>query len=173
MWNETDPKETKRKEAHHLIVEDIERGVPAIVWDLSDAEWGLIIGYDNEQESYHILSFQEKESSLHFDRLGRNGIDILSVTIPGNPNMGSRNETVLNSLRTAVSYAEWKEWIDERSKYQNGIAAFALWASIFEKWAWILDASKGDRIKSDTLDYADYYAGHYYSARCYARDYLM
>jgi hypothetical protein len=172
MWDETDKEEIKRKEAHHQIIEGVERGVPAIVWDLCDVEWGLIVGYDNEQEFYHILSYEGKESTLNFNKLGRNGIDILSVTIPGNPNMANRDERIINSLKIAVSHTEGKEWIDERPKYQNGIAAFDLWASIFEKWAWIVDAGKAEMIKSDTLNFADYYAGHYYSARCYARDYL-
>ena len=59
------------------------------------------------------------------------------------------------------------------AKYQNGIAAFDLWASIFEKWAWIVDAGKSDKIGVNIFDFARYYAGHYYSARCYARDYLQ
>jgi hypothetical protein len=172
MWDETDKEEIKRKEAHSLILEGLERGVPAIVWDLCETEWGLIIGYNDEQELYYILSHEGKESSLNFNKLGRNGIDILSVAIPGKQSLDNRDERIINSLKIAVSHAEGKEWIDERPKYQNGIAAFDLWASIFEKWAWIVDAGKDNMIKLDTLDFAGYYAGHYYSARCYARDYL-
>jgi hypothetical protein len=164
--------EIKRRKAHKIIVAGLERGVPAIVWDLFDAEWGLIIGYDDVQEFYYVLSHEGKESSLVYSKLGRNGIDILSVAIPGNPNLRKQDEIIVNSLKAVVAHAEGKEWIDDRPKYQNGIVAFDLWASIFEKWAWIADAGKSDKIGLDILCFARYYAGHYYSARCYARDYL-
>ena len=172
MWNESDKEEIKRREAHKAIVEGIERGVPSIAWDLYDTEWGLIIGYDNEYKLYNILSHKGKESSLPINKLGRNGIDILSVAIPGNPNLRTQDEIIINSLKAAIVHSEGKEWIDDRPKYQNGIVAFDLWASIFEKWSWIADAGKSDKIGLDILGFASYYAGHYYSARCYARDYL-
>lgn len=172
MWNETEKEEEKRTEAHQEIVKGIERGVPAIVWDLFDAEWGLIIGYNDEQQSYFILSHEGKEASLPSKNLGLNGIDILSVAIPDKKNLRNRDEIINNSLRLAVSHAEGKEWIDDRPKYQDGIAAFDLWSSIFEKWAWIVDSGKSSKIGLDIISFARYYAGHYYSARCYAREYI-
>jgi hypothetical protein len=172
MWNETDKEEEKRRNSHKAVIEGLDRAVPSIVWDLFDAEWGLIIGYDNEKELYYILSHEGKESVLPFNKLGRNGIDILSVATPGDPNLRKQDEIIIESLKVAVAHAEGKEWIDDRPKYQNGILAFDLWASIFEKWAWIEGAGKSDKIGLDIQYFARYYAGHYYSARCYARDYL-
>jgi len=89
----------------------------------------------------------------------------------GEVNSRTKDEIVQNSLQNAVIHAEQGEWV-ERPRYQNGLAAFDVWASLFEKGALIIEAGKGNNIKQDTWNFAAYYASHYYSARCYARDYL-
>ncbi len=86
MWDEEEVERERREEAHAAIIEGIDRVAGAIVWDIHDDEWGLIIGYDEKRRSYDTLTNQGKPSSLAFDRLGRNGIDVLSVAIPGEPN---------------------------------------------------------------------------------------
>jgi hypothetical protein len=131
----------------------------------------LIIGYNEDKLSYETLTCQGKRSSLAFGKLGQNGINILSVAILGEPNRRSRDEIIFNSLKAAVAHAEQKEWTD-RPEYQNGLAGYDLWALLFDRWALLVEAGKGDNIPSDILFYATYYTGHYYSARCYARDYL-
>jgi hypothetical protein len=171
FWNDADKESEKRAEAHAAIIEGINRGVPAIVWDVAEAEWGLITGYDLEEKVYHTLTHKGKPAALSFDKLGRNGIDILSVAIPGEANQRSRNQIVRNALTAAVDHAEQKEWTD-RPEYQNGLLAYDLWASLFEKGAMIIEAGKGNNINPDIWDFATYYAGHHYSARCYAREYL-
>jgi hypothetical protein len=67
----------------------------------------------------------------------------------------------LNSLKAAVVHAEQGEWTD-RPRYQNGLAAYDLWASIYEKSAKIIEAGKGNNIKQDIWNFAAYYANHYY-----------
>jgi hypothetical protein len=78
---------------------------------------------------------------------------------------------IRNSLIAAVNHAEQKEWTD-RPKYQNGLPAYDLWASLFEIWAMIVEAGKEDNIHPEIWNFAAYYVGHHYSARCYAREYL-
>ena len=172
MWNETGKEKEKRIAAHRAIQAGIQRGVPAIVWDIVDTEWGLISGYDDKKELYSTLSHKGKSSSLPYKKLGKNGVDILSVSIPGESNFRNRKKVIINALSAAVAHADGKEWIDDRPVYQNGIMAFDLWLSIFEKWSWIVAKNKSDKIGVDIFLLAGYYAGHYYSARCYARDYL-
>jgi len=170
-WKDEANEKIRREEAHSAIIEGIDRKAPAVVWDIFDDEWGLITGYNLKRKLYHILTHRGEKSFLRFDRLGRNGIDILSVSIPGQSNQRNQNEIIMNSLKTAVSHAEQGEWTD-RPKYQNGLAAYELWASIYEKAVMIIAAGKGNNIKQDIWNFAAYYANHYYSARCYARDYL-
>jgi hypothetical protein len=171
MWDDGHLEEQRREEAHAAIIEGVGRGAPAIVWDVADVEWGLIVGYDDDSESYDVLSHVGKSSSLPYTRLGKNGIDVLSVAIPGAANHRSRDEIVINSLRVAIAHADGEEWT-ERPKYQNGLAALDLWATLYDRWASLVGAGKGENLPLDLIDWAAYYAGHHYSARCYARDYL-
>ena len=171
FWNEADKESERRAQAHAAIIEGIDRGVPAIVWDIAEAEWGLITGYDLENQIYHALTHNGKPTVLSFDKLGQNGINILSVAIPGEKNQRTRDQMIRNSLIAAVNHAEQKEWTD-RPKYQNGLTAYDLWASLFEKWAMIVEAGKEDSIHPEIWNFAAYYVGHYYSARCHAREYL-
>jgi hypothetical protein len=172
MWDAVDKEKEKRTEAHEAIVQAIGKGIPAIVWDIAEAEWGLVTGYNDNTNSYMTMTHEGKFVVLPYEKLGKNGIDILSVAIPGDPNKRNQDEIIINSLTAAVEHAKGNEWIDDRPKYQNGLSAFDLWASIFEKWAWIVESGKSDNIKMDLHFFARYYAGHCYSARCYARDYL-
>jgi hypothetical protein len=145
--------------------------VPAVVWDVADSEWGLVIGYDEEKCEYSTLTHLGRPSVLPFDKLGHNGIDILSVAVPGPGNSRSQAEIIPNSLRAAVAHAEQKEWMD-RPKYQDGLPAYDLWATLLDRWAMLIRAGKADRINPDVRSFALYYASHHYTARCYARDYL-
>jgi hypothetical protein len=161
LWGEDDIEEARRTEAQGEIRAAIDRGVPAIVWDIHVPEWGLIIGYDNDARRYHTLGCDRRTSTMGFDELGQRDIKILSVAIPGEPNSRSRREVVLNSLKAAVAHARQQEWMD-RPKYQDGLPAMALWASIIQP-------GHNEKI---SFEFSQYYAGHHYSARCYARDYL-
>ena len=112
-WNEKKQEKARREEAHAKILEGINLGTPAIVWDIFEAEWGIITGYDEDKQPYTTLTCQGKSSSLAYKKLGKNGIDILSVTIPGEKNSRTREEIIVNSLQAAVAHADQKEFIDE------------------------------------------------------------
>lgn len=109
LWHEEELEEERRREAHEAIRSAIDRNVPAIVWDVADCEWGLITGYDDDASWYNVLTHKGQPSCLPYDRLGRNGIDILSVAIPGLPNQRGRDEVVISSLRGAVAHADQRE----------------------------------------------------------------
>jgi hypothetical protein len=171
LWDEGSVEEERRMQAYELITSALDNGVPAAVWDIADSEWGVIIGYDDETGNYDTMTCKGEHSTLPFKKLGKNGIDILSVTIPGGPNERSREEIIVNSLKAAINHAEQEEWTD-RPKYQDGLPAYDLWAQIFERWAMLTESGKNGNIGVDLPFFASYYASHYFSARCYARDYL-
>jgi len=170
-WNDEANEKIRREQAHNAIIAGIERNTPAVVWDIGDAEWGLIVGYNAREKMYHTLTHRGEPSTLPFARLGRNEIKILSVTIPGESNHRTRDEIILNALKTAVNHAEQKEWTD-RPRYHNGLAAYDLWAEFYKKAAMLIAAGKRSNINQDIWDHAAYNASHHYSARCYARDFM-
>lgn len=170
-WNEEKQEREKREQAHDMICRWLDKKVPAIVWDIAGCEWGIITGYDVGNRFYTTLTWEGIRSFLPLVNLGKNGIDILSVAIPAEPNKRNPDEIILNSLKTAVNHAEQKESTKEPG-YASGLPAYDLWAKCFERWAMLLESGKGDKLPGDLQDHAKYYAGHYYSARCYAREYL-
>ncbi|MCP4703852.1 MAG: hypothetical protein GY865_04505 [candidate division Zixibacteria bacterium] len=171
LWNEEVIEEEVRLKAHASIIDGLENNSPAIVWDLKEAEWGLIIGYDKDRCSYSALSNTGEKLVFPYNKLGKNGIDILSVAIPTKPNESSKDEVISNSLKTAVAHAEQNEWT-ERPKYQNGLLAYDMWSQIFDRWALLVESGGIKNIGVDLVSLAKYYSSHYFSARCYARDYL-
>ena len=171
MWDEEALEKERREQGHLAIAEEIEQGRPAIVWDVADCEWGLIVGYDNKRKVYMTLTQAGKPAKLKYERLGRNGIDILSVAIPRGRNSRSREDVVHKSLMVAVDHAEQREHTD-RPEYENGLAGFEMWAKVMDQGSALAKAGKLTCCGDDALMFAEYFAGCLYGSRCYARDYL-
>lgn len=159
-WHEGEFERERRELAHSEIIRGIERGMPAIAWDVDIPEWGLVTGYDDATQTYATLSCQGRVSRMPYHELGHREIKILSVAIPGEPNGRPRRDVILNSLRAAVRHADQQEWM-QRPDYQDGLPAYDLWSAIVD--------SDDPAI---SFDFSRYYAGHWFGARCYARDYL-
>ncbi|MCP4724323.1 MAG: BtrH N-terminal domain-containing protein [bacterium] len=171
LWDDGDVEEEKASEAYEKIKEYIDKGVPAVAWDIAHVEWGVICGYDDEKKQYLILTCDGKPSTLPFDKLGKNGIDILAVNIPGGKNKRTGDEIIRHSLQAAVDHAEQKEWT-ERPNYQNGLAGYDLWALNFEKWKILIDGGVAHKLSEGLAGAARFYAAMYYGARRYAGKYL-
>lgn len=171
FWNDDAHEQSKREEAHAAIIASIDRGVPVVVWDIAEVEWGLVVGCDSQKKTYHTLTHRGERSELPFERLGRNGVNILSVSLVGAPNGRGQDQVIRKSLQIAVDHAQQREWT-QRPAYQNGLEAFEMWATLYEKAALIADAVGTDRVPEEVWVSPKYYADHYFGARCYARDYL-
>lgn len=163
----------KRKEAHAAIVKEIKREIPAIAWGLHKSDWGIIIGYDYQDQKYICLSNSGEEIIIPYKNLGMNGVNYLSVIIPGKRLEREKKLIISNSLNVAVRHADGKEWINGKPKYQNGLAAYKLWINVFEKWAWLIDSGKITKSEIDFVGRAKYYAEYYYYARTFAYKYLQ
>ena len=161
LWHEEAQTAERQAEAHDAIRDAINRGVPALVWDIGVPEWGVITGYDDDSQTYDTLACTGQVGKLAYEQLGQREIPILSVAIPAQRNRRTHEEIVLNSLQAVVRHADQQEWMD-RPVYQDGPAAFEHWARAIEP---------GGPAETN-WEFAPYYADHYYSARCYARDYL-
>jgi hypothetical protein len=171
LWDEQKFELDRRMNAHKQIVAAIDRGVPAVVWDLHDAEWGLITGYDNGRDAYITLRYDGHASTMPYENLGKNGIDILAVSIPGDPKNISRQELIHRSIQATIGHASQSEWAD-RPDYQNGLSGYDQWALALERWGLLIDGGVIENIGMPIHEHAAYYAAHYYSSRCYAREYL-
>ncbi|MBD3257971.1 hypothetical protein GF377_06025 [candidate division GN15 bacterium] len=172
LWDEENLEVERKQEAHEAILAALRDDRPSVVWDVADTEWGLIVGYDDSAGEYVALSHAGDKVELPVDKLGRNGINVLSVAIPGQPNGRSRKAAVRTALEIAVRHAEGKEWM-ERPRYQDGLAAFDLWSILYERGALLAEAGKAEKVGPDIPRFMAYYAAHYFSARWYAGRFLL
>lgn len=60
----------------------------------------------------------------------------------------------------------------DRPSYQDGLPAFDQWALAYDRWALLVRTGRAANIGVDVAGFAAYNASHFYSARCYARDFL-
>lgn len=127
LWNEEYLEVERREQAHAVIKKAVDDGIPAIVWDACIPEWELITGYDDENKEYSVLSVTGKTAVMHYDKLGRREIPIMSVTIPGKPNGRTEAESTKTVLQMAVDHARQHEW-EDRPEYQDGLKAYLTWA---------------------------------------------
>lgn len=149
-----------QSKAHEAILQGLAVGMPAIVWDIGLPEWGLVVGYDPVECRYHTLDCLGREGAMPCAQLGRREIEALSVTVVGAPNGRGRAQVIRRALELAVRHGSGGEWT-ERPVYQDGPAAYGLWAAALER-----GLTHPEGVPSG------YYAGHYAGARCYARDFL-
>jgi hypothetical protein len=167
MWNEESLEVERREEAHREIVKAVDAGIPPIVWDISVPEWCLIIGYDDEEQAYEFLCVTGKTGRQPYEKLGRNEIPILSVTIPGVPNGLEKEDRIRTILQTAVDHARQREW-EERPQYQDGLPAFEVWAKLMEPKRFAEMMEKHGKNPLPPW----YYASTYVSMRYYAWRFL-
>lgn len=148
-----DMEEQKRTEAHEAIKASIDRGIPAIVWNVGGVEWGLMKGYDDEKGNYETLSISGALGNLPYDWLGRNEVPFLSVlTITGKNNKSE--EDILNgTLKMAVAHLKG----EEESKNVTGLDAYPAILKFFHE------------NYEDNLSWnMEYYLGTYASLKYYA-----
>ena len=70
-WNMDQVEEEKRLAALEIIKESIDRGIPAVAWDLGVPEWGAVIGYDDDWQKLTVLSVTGREEEMSYDQLGK------------------------------------------------------------------------------------------------------
>jgi hypothetical protein len=154
--------EERRLAAHEGIVQSIDQGVPAIVWDPSDPPmWGLVVGYNDPMQIYRTKAFWGYDMPLAYSRLGRRDVNRLSVILLGEPNEEDDEAVIRSSLESALLHAQGNEG-RQLSDIQSGLAAFDIWAELLMPGA----------LAEHELQFSDYYAEMFFSFRCYARDYL-
>lgn len=120
LWNQDDIEEIRRKEALALIRQSIDRGIPAISWDIGVCEWGLIIGYDEESEKLAVLPITGQEGEMDYAQLGKRELPILSVLTLVGKNDIPEDALLSRTLAIVKDHLLGKEWCDNAS----GLAAY-------------------------------------------------
>ncbi|MFK7696503.1 RNA polymerase sigma factor [Paenibacillus sp. HJGM_3] len=58
-------------ESMDMIVSCLEQGIPSIAWNVSNAEFGLITGYDDQERSWSVMDTSSSGKKLPYTKLGR------------------------------------------------------------------------------------------------------
>lgn len=138
-WGQEDIEKEKQLEAINNIKASIDRGIPAISWDIGLPEWGLITGYDDDTQMFSTLAINAEKTDptsttynctqMPYDVLGKRELPLLSVlTITGTSD--KTKEDILNdTMKLAVNHLKGYEWCDNA----KGLDAYSALIRIFNE----------------------------------------
>lgn len=117
-----------------LIQQSIDQGVPVITFDLFIPEFGLIFGYDDEQQVFHAKDVSDEGTISYTDFVEKR--NMLWVTTISESLPHSKYETLRMALDMIVDHARGREWqhIFE-GKYHIGLAGYDAWIACMERRA--------------------------------------
>lgn len=137
-WGEDAIEEKRRLEALALIKESIDRGIPAVSWDIGVPEWGLVTGYDEGEQQLFVLPINGEKADptspgSHFHKmpyglLGKRELPILSVLTLQGESEKTEREILQDTKRLAVRHLTGGEWCENT----RGLAAYDTLVGIFE-----------------------------------------
>lgn len=123
----------KAERALALVQDSIDRGVPAISFDLFTPEFGLIYGYDDEAQLLYCKD-QAKDGALPYTRFVEPKIDLLFVTTISESLPHSKYEMLRMALDMIIDHARGREWthVFER-RFAQGLAGYDAWIAVMER----------------------------------------
>jgi len=137
----------------------IDRGIPVIVWDLFHAEYGLVYGYDDDEQKLIALD-KLQEGEVPYDQIGKGKTSEIGLIAIQEERSIDRQTALLRLLDSVIEHgndADNRNTSD--GELVRGLAAYDAW----------IDAFQGDRI---VPFFNAYNAAVYAELRGYARDFL-
>lgn len=114
-----------------LIQQSIDKGIPAISFDLFVPEFGLIYGYDDLKQLFHAKD-ASKEGAISYSDFVENR-DMLWVTTISESLPHSKYETLRMALDMIVDHARGREWQDIFAEhYRIGLQGYDAWISCMQ-----------------------------------------
>jgi hypothetical protein len=115
----------------NLAQKSIDRGIPAITWDLFVPEFGVLYGYNDEKQELHGKD-PRQDGTLPYEKLGRGQVGELFVMILEEEIPTTPIDMIRGALGIAIDHAHRREHTDEKPRYQNGLAGYDAWIEAFE-----------------------------------------
>lgn len=153
LWDENEVEEERRNKALSIIKQSIDNEIAAIAWDISGCEWGLIIGYNDEEKILYTLKIQGDENHISYESLGKMEIPILSVITITGVSSKSKEQIITDTKKLAASHLNGEEWCDNA----QGLLAYPA----------LIDYIT-NKISSDGSWSLEYYLGTYAPLKYYA-----
>ncbi|GKU75886.1 BtrH N-terminal domain-containing protein [Paenibacillus sp. L3-i20] len=120
------------EQAHQIIKASIDRGLPVIAWDLFHPEFGMIYGYDDDNQVYHVID-KLQENTLPYNQLGHSQTAEIYVIALLERNEISKQQAVHNMLSFAVKHGYTNGSLDHPiGPIAQGLAAYDAWINAFK-----------------------------------------
>jgi hypothetical protein len=117
-----------------LIQETIDKGVPAIAVDLFTPEFGLIYGYDDDQQLFYAKE-ATKDGTISYEKYANPRIHVLFLITISESLPHSKYEMLRMALDMIVDHAREREWNDGKffgNRFAMGLAGYDAWIKAME-----------------------------------------
>ncbi|GMK37321.1 hypothetical protein PCCS19_03740 [Paenibacillus sp. CCS19] len=115
-----------------LIQDSVDAGVPAMVWELINSEFGMIYGYDDASQQFDGMDSQS-EAKVRYDQLGRLQTRSLFVLGFAGDELMSRSDMLWRLCKMVSRHARGGD--RTFAGYVNGLAAYDTWINAFREQA--------------------------------------
>ncbi|TCZ75242.1 hypothetical protein E0485_17725 [Paenibacillus albiflavus] len=115
-----------------LIQQSIDKGYPAMSFDLFIPEFGLIYGYDDEKQVFHAKDVSQEGTISYTDFVEKRNMLWVSTISESLPH--SKYETLRMALDMIVDHTRGREWQHIfKDKYSIGLAGYDAWIACMER----------------------------------------
>ncbi|MFS0672088.1 hypothetical protein [Ornithinibacillus sp. 179-J 7C1 HS] len=122
----------KLAQTFSLIQDSIDKGLPAISYDLFTTEFGLIYGYDDEKQEFYAKDPSKDGTIAYEDFTERKGF--LFITTISEKLAHSKYEMLRMALEMIVDHARGREWNHIfNENFVMGLEGFDAWIQVFER----------------------------------------
>lgn len=127
----TPPTPEELEEGTRYLHETLDRGIPALGWDLFIPEWGVIYGYDDDKRVFRCRDVR-MDGDLPYEKLGRGEVTELYVLTVTDSQPVDRTTMLRGALRLAISHALTQHAELLECSHRNGLDAYDAWVEAFE-----------------------------------------
>jgi hypothetical protein len=115
-----------------FIQESVDKGIPAIAFDLFIPEFGLIYGYDDDKQVFHAKDVSKEGTISYVDFVEKR--NMLWVTTVSESLPHSKYEILRMALDMIVDHSRGREWQHIfKGKYDIGLAGYDAWIACMER----------------------------------------
>jgi hypothetical protein len=140
---------TLKQEAKNAVRASLKKGYAALVWQPMSVEmeaghhhgfcWGLIVGYNEEDETYTIRHpYVSDTYTIRYDALGHTGAEWFNIQVVDQPDKVDTKSIHVTALKNAIAFAHQTRFAidDERNAKRrarpHGFVAYKVWLQAFE-----------------------------------------
>ncbi|MBO9605866.1 MAG: hypothetical protein J7639_07950 [Paenibacillaceae bacterium] len=117
-------------EAVDLVQTSIDRGVPAVVWDLFLPEFGVLYGYDDDRSSLYGKDLYQN-GTIRYERLGGGATGELFVLVLTGTFPVNRVDALRDMLLAALAHLEERGTGKPPPPFRAGPAGYLAWIEAF------------------------------------------